>query len=167
MTETAPTFTRERPNPLLKLGLKLPSKLYWGPLATFMSSRCVMLLTTTGRKSGLPRTGAISFHPMEDGYFGLSGFGVESQWYQNVLANPKVTLQIGKETIEANATVVEDPERRRELIMHIKERSAGCGPPAFIRPVLSGLRLFDYDGDVQMAVDNAETFPVVEFRPEG
>ncbi|WP_245672119.1 nitroreductase/quinone reductase family protein [Nocardia anaemiae] len=35
-------------------------------------------------------------------------------WYHNLLANPKVTLEIGTETIEATATpITEGPERDR------------------------------------------------------
>src|SRR5688500_599396 len=112
MTESAPTFTRERPNTLLRLAFKIPPKIYWGPLASFMSSRCVMKLTTTGRTSGKPRTISISYHPLNGGYFGLSGFGVESQWYKNIQVNPEVTIQVGRETMQATARVVEDPERR-------------------------------------------------------
>lgn len=166
MSESAPTFTRERPNALLKLGFKIPPKIYWGPLATFMASRCVMKLTTTGRKSGLPRTIGLSYHPLNGGYFGLSGFGIESQWYKNVQANPEVTIQVGRETMQATARVVEDPERRRHLILQIRDRSSSCGPPTFLRPLLRLTRMFDYDADVQMAVENAEQMAVVEFLPK-
>ena len=164
MAETAPTFTRERPNPLLKLGFVIPPKIYYGPIASFLSSRCVMKLTTTGRTSGKPRMISISYHPLNGGYFGLSGFGIESNWYKNIKANPEVTIQVGRKTMQATARIVEDPERRRYLIMKIRDRSSGCGPPTFIRPLLRLTRIFDYDAEVQMAVDRAEEMPVVEFE---
>jgi deazaflavin-dependent oxidoreductase (nitroreductase family) len=166
MSETAPTFTRERPNALLRFVFKIPPKVYWGPIASFLASRCVMRLTTTGRKSGLQRTIGISFMPVGDGYVVFSGFGIESQWYQNVLANPKVTIEVGRKRMEAMASVVQDPERRRHLMLQMRDRSSSCGPPTFIRPLLRLTGAFDYDAEIQLAVDHAEEMPVVEFVPK-
>jgi deazaflavin-dependent oxidoreductase (nitroreductase family) len=165
MSETAPTFTRERPNPLLKFAFKIPPKIYWGPIAEFMRSRCVLRITTTGRKSGLPRTISLSFMPVDDRYIIWSGFGIESQWYQNVLANPEVTIKVGRKEMKATAAVVMDPERRRHLMLRMRDRSDSCGPPTFTRPLLRLSQAFDYDADVQMAVDNAEEMAVVELTP--
>jgi hypothetical protein len=61
---------------------------------------------------------------------------------------------------------VRDPERRRYLIMKIRDRSSTCGPPTFLRPLLRLTRTFDYDAEIQMAVDHAEEMPVVEFLPK-
>jgi deazaflavin-dependent oxidoreductase (nitroreductase family) len=40
-------------------------------------------------------------------------------WYHNLVANPQVTAEIGGETFEATATVVDEPERRRLYDNHI------------------------------------------------
>ncbi|MBX3069468.1 MAG: nitroreductase family deazaflavin-dependent oxidoreductase [Thermomicrobiales bacterium] len=160
-----PTFERDRPNRLLRLAFKLPPKIYAGPIARGLASRCVMKLTTTGRRSGLPRTICISFMPHEDGYVIFSGFGVGSNWYQNLLADPHVDIRVGSTAMKATGSVVEDPEERKALMLEMQERSKACGPPPFIRPVLRFFRAFDYDAEIQMAVDEAEALPVVQLRP--
>jgi deazaflavin-dependent oxidoreductase (nitroreductase family) len=124
-----------------------------------------MKLTTTGRRSGLPRTICISFMPHDDGYVIFSGFGVGSNWYQNLLTNPQAEIRVGSRTMNASASVVENPEERKALMLEMQERSNGCGPPQFVRPVLRFFRAFDYDAEIQMAVDEAEALPVVQLRP--
>lgn len=165
MTETDPTFRRQRPNPLLRLFFKLPPLVYRGPTATFLASRCVLRLTTTGRTSGQPRTVCVSFMPRDDGYIIFSGFGVQSNWYRNIRRNPDVTIRIGRQTMRARAAVVADPARRTELMRRMQGRSSGCGPPTWMRPLLRLTRAFDYDAELQLAVDQAEALPVVELTP--
>ena len=63
------------------------------------------------------------------------------------------------------ARVVEDPERRRQLMLQMKARSSGCGPPGPMRPLLKLTRIFDYQGEIDMAVAAGGTFPVVEIFP--
>jgi deazaflavin-dependent oxidoreductase (nitroreductase family) len=165
VASSEPTFVRERPNAFLKLFFKVPPLLYRGPMAVGLSKRCILRLTTTGRKSGLPRTICISFAPSDDRYVVFSGFGIRSQWYQNVRANPEVTVQIGRRQFAATAEPVTDPARRRELMLMMRDRSANCGPPTWLRPLLRLTRTFDYDGEIRLAVEQAETLPVVELIP--
>lgn len=165
MSDNDPTFRRPRPNPLLRLVFKLPPLVYHGPVAAFFASRCVLRLTTTGRKSGQPRTICVSFMPLDGGYIIFSGFGVQSNWYRNIRANPEVTVQIGRQTMRATAQVVADPARRKALMLRMQQRSSGCGPPTWIRPLLRLTRAFDYDAEIQLAVDQAEAMPVVELMP--
>ena len=164
---TEPTFVRERPNPLLRFTLKLPVYLYRGPIAELMRSRCVLQLTTIGRKSGLPRKTCVSFMPLEDRIIVFSGLrGVKSNWYQNILANPRVTVKVGRRTFQGTAREVGDPARRRELIVRHRDRSHSCGPPTWIRPLLGRTKIFDYDNELRIAVENAESLPVVEIIPD-
>ena len=165
MASSEPTFVRERPNAFLKLFFKLPPLLYRGPFAVGLSKRCILRLTTTGRTSGLPRTICISFAPLDDHYVVFSGFGIRSQWYQNVRANPDVTIQIGRRRLAATAVPVADPARRRDLMLMMRDRSATCGPPRWMRPLLRLTRAFDYDGEIRLAVEQAEALPVVELFP--
>jgi deazaflavin-dependent oxidoreductase (nitroreductase family) len=165
MSETDPTFVRQRPNPLLRFTFRLPPLVYHGPIAAFLASRCVLRLTTTGRKSGLPRTVCVSFMPLDDHLIIFSGFGIQSNWYRNIRANPEATVQIGRQTMRARAAVVADPARRKELMLRMQQRSRRCGPPTWIRPLLRVTRAFDYDAEIQLAVDQAAALPVVELTP--
>lgn len=166
MSESTPSFDRGKPEGLLKVAFKSPVPLYVGPIAKLMASRCLLKLTTKGRKSGQPRTVMISFMPLDGGYIVFSGWGIKSNWYQNVLANPDVTLNVGGKTMHATALLVEDGARRKELMQMHRERSRRCGPPVFIRPVLKALRLFDYDGDIELAASQGEALPVVQITPK-
>jgi len=160
-----PSFVRRRASPLLRVLLKVPVLLYRGPLADLLRSRCVMLLTTTGRRSGQARTGPVSFMPVDNRFVVFSGWGVTSNWYRNLQADPEVTITVGRRRMRALARVVEDPERRRGLMLRMQARSGGCGPPKPIRPVLKLLRVFDYQGEIDMAVAAGASLPVVEITP--
>jgi len=146
--------------------LKVPALVYRGPLADLMRSRCILVLTTRGRKSGQPRTGAVSFMPLEDHFVVFSGRGIGSNWFQNIRANPEVSVRVGRKQMRATARVVEEPERRRALMLQMQARSSGCGPPRPMRAVLKLTHVFDYQGEIDMAVAAGGTFPVVEIFPD-
>ncbi len=72
----------------------------------FLQDTDVCLLTTTGRKSGKPRTTPLIY--LEDGedviiVASKGGFSDHPQWYLNLRANPSARLQRGSETIEMRA----------------------------------------------------------------
>lgn len=69
----------------------------------------LVLLTTTGRRSGLPVTTPLMFH--RDGNRVLvvaSNVGAprHPDWYRNLEAEPRVTIEIGAVTLDAVATVL-------------------------------------------------------------
>jgi len=70
--------------------------------------------TTTGAKSGEPRTVAVFGIPHPDG-LGLiaSNFGGEKHpaWYYNLKANPQATVSAGRDTWRATARLATDSER--------------------------------------------------------
>jgi deazaflavin-dependent oxidoreductase (nitroreductase family) len=165
MLSTDPSFTRAPSGRLQRFLLKAPTLAYRGPLAEVLKSRCVMLLTTRGRKSGKPRTGAVSFMPLDGHYVVFSGWGITSNWYRNVRANPNVVCTVGTRRFAASAWLVDDPERRRELMLRMQARSRNCGPPRPIRPLLKATHLFDYEGEITMAVAAGGELPVVEIFP--
>ncbi|MCC6313146.1 MAG: nitroreductase family deazaflavin-dependent oxidoreductase [Thermomicrobiales bacterium] len=165
-TANRPTFDRGRPDFLRRLFFKAPVVLYHGLLADLMRGRCVMLLTTTGRRSGLSRTTGVSFMPLGDNYIVFSGWGVRSDWYRNLLANPVATIQVGRKTLRVRAVPVDDPERRSELMRKMKARSGRCGPPRPARPLLRLTGAFDYEGDLDLAMKQGGALPVIELVPE-
>jgi len=162
-----PSFRRRRASPLLRLMLRVPRYLYIGPLAELMRSRCILLLTTRGRRTGLPRTTAVSFMPLLDGHLVVfSGWGVTSAWYANVGAEPRVRVKVGRREMSGTAKVVEEPARRVELMRQMAARSGGCGPPKPTRPLLKLTRVFDYEGEIAMALRAGSSLPVVEITPD-
>ncbi len=82
----------------------------------------LLLLTTTGAKSGKPHTAPLAF--LTDGGDGVhtgrlivaaSVLGADHHpaWYHNLLAHPTVTVELGSETFEAIATVISGEEREQ------------------------------------------------------
>lgn len=163
----SPHFRRERPGRLMRFLFKLPVYLYWGPLARLMAWRCVLRVTTIGRKSGKLRKTCISFMPLDGNYVVFAGWGVIADWYRNMRANPQVRINVGSRSFMAHAHPVASPEQREALMRRMSERSGTCGPPTFIRPLLGVTQVFDYDNEIRMAVDHARDLPVIELVPLG
>jgi deazaflavin-dependent oxidoreductase (nitroreductase family) len=78
--------------------------------------RVVLLLTTTGRKTGLPRTTPLQFEEVEGKIYVASARGAEADWFKNILANPQVHVQFDEQEYEATAEPVTDPSRIADFI---------------------------------------------------
>lgn len=81
----------------------------------FEGSR-LLLLTTTGAKSGQQRTNPLMYNTDGDRilvYGSKAGAPSHPDWYHNLLANPQVTVELGTETFKANASVITGEERDR------------------------------------------------------
>jgi deazaflavin-dependent oxidoreductase (nitroreductase family) len=77
----------------------------------------VLLLTTTGRKSGQPRTNPLLYTDAGDNaYMVIASKGGADQhplWYLNLQANPLAEVTIGRETRQVRARDTEGDERER------------------------------------------------------
>jgi len=105
----------------MNLGMKLFVKAHvflyrssGGRVATTMGGRKLILLTTTGRKTGQPRT--VPVVPLIDGddlfvMASMAGAPENPAWFGNLQANPSVEVQLGPERYPARATVVEGAAR--------------------------------------------------------
>jgi deazaflavin-dependent oxidoreductase (nitroreductase family) len=76
----------------------------------------IVLLTTTGARTGQRRTTPMMFH--RDGGRLLvvaSNVGAPKHpdWYRNLVADPRVTVEVGDETYPAVAATLEGAERAR------------------------------------------------------
>ena len=160
-----PTFDRGRPDRLRRAMFKGPVRFYRGPLATLLGNQCILLVTTTGRKSGKPRTVGLGYMREGDSYFVVAGWGIRSDWYQNVLANPAVTVQVGSRHFAARAVSVADQERRKALTLRMETDPDHCVPPKPARAILRATGVFDYDAEMRLAVQQAGEIPIVELVP--
>jgi deazaflavin-dependent oxidoreductase (nitroreductase family) len=76
----------------------------------------LLILHTTGAKSGKERVNPLMYLPDGDRSFVFASKGgapTHPDWYYNVVANPTVTVEIGTETFDATARVLEGDERDR------------------------------------------------------
>ncbi len=76
----------------------------------------LLLLTTTGAKSGQPRTRPLVY--LSEGgriyvFAGNRGAPTNPAWYHNLVAHPDVTVELGPEKFEARAIVVDSAEGER------------------------------------------------------
>jgi len=84
----------------------------------------LLLLTTTGAKSGEPRVSPMMYLDAADAgeegasdrvfvFASKAGMPTNPAWYHNLKANPKVTVERGADTYEATATEVTGADRDR------------------------------------------------------
>jgi deazaflavin-dependent oxidoreductase (nitroreductase family) len=76
----------------------------------------VLLLTTTGRKSGEPRTSPLIYAEDGDRYVIVASKGgapTHPGWYENLVKHPEVELQVKDEVFRARARTATGEERAR------------------------------------------------------
>lgn len=88
-----------------------------GQISAFGESP-VLLLTTTGAKSGKPRTSPLMYMADESDpnrvYVFASAAGADTNpaWFQNLVAHPQdIEVEIGEEALAAEAEVITEPLR--------------------------------------------------------
>lgn len=78
--------------------------------------RPMVLLTTTGAKSGEQRTTPVMYLAEGDAIYvfaSMAGAPTSPAWYHNMVANPRITAEVGTDKYEAVATVLDRAERDR------------------------------------------------------
>ncbi len=86
----------------------------------------VLLLSTTGRRSGQPRTTALLYaHAGDVLYLVGSNFGGERHpaWTANLLAHPEAVITIAGERIPVRAEILHDAERKAEVYARFEQIS--------------------------------------------
>ncbi|GAA4148039.1 nitroreductase/quinone reductase family protein [Actinomadura keratinilytica] len=76
----------------------------------------LLLLTTTGARTGAPHTTPVAYLPDGDRLLVIASAGGAPRhpdWFHNLVADPRVTVEDGVFTYDAKATVLEGDERDR------------------------------------------------------
>ena len=90
-----------------------------GPLI----GRYLMLITHTGRKSGQPRRTLVEYHEWQGRKYAPCAFGPRAQWYKNIAADPRVTIQTAAGAAPMLARRVTDPAELTGAVRHIQQRN--------------------------------------------
>lgn len=95
-----------------------------GRIGGTMLGAPVLLLTTTGRRSGRPWTTPLIYQPDGDRFVIVASNGGADRnpgWWRNLRSQPDVTVQIGREVHPVKATTVTGTERDRlwELMVQV------------------------------------------------
>ncbi len=80
------------------------------------AGRPMMLLTTTGAKSGQERITPLNYSADSTRIVVIASRGgapTHPDWYHNLVANPEVTVEVGTERYRARARTAREPERTR------------------------------------------------------
>jgi deazaflavin-dependent oxidoreductase (nitroreductase family) len=88
----------------------------------FLLARQVLVLTTTGRITGKMRQTPLWYVRQRDVIYCFSGWGSSSQWWRNLIANPRVLLQIGRERWETQGVVLPDLQERERVLGMFMEK---------------------------------------------
>jgi len=84
--------------------------------------RDALVLTTVGKRSGLPRTNPVAFTRDGDRFIISAtndGADTHPAWYGNLLANPRVTVEVDRRRLAGVARIVKGPERVRLWQRHV------------------------------------------------
>lgn len=87
-----------------------------GKVGGYFEGKTLLLLHTKGARSGQERINPVAC--IRDGerlvvIASKGGAPTHPDWYYNVVTNPLVTVEVGTEKFQAQATVAEEPERTR------------------------------------------------------
>jgi deazaflavin-dependent oxidoreductase (nitroreductase family) len=85
-----------------------------GRVGSRMASMKVLLLETTGHKSGQPRTVGLSHLDVDGRYFVMASYAGEDRdpaWAKNLRAHPRATVTMGGRSTPVVAHVLEGAER--------------------------------------------------------
>lgn len=132
----------------------------------------MIVVTTWGRKSHAPRHTMVSFTPLDSKIYIGAGWGLQCDWYKNLLADPHVTLQVwsqrvtgikGEAVLPALARRVTDEEEFRRVTRRLFE----TGGDSHFRPYLASLGVeYDHEDMVskrdrfhEVALDIQSTLP--------
>jgi deazaflavin-dependent oxidoreductase (nitroreductase family) len=89
----------------------------------WQGTRC-LILTTTGRRSGEPRDAPLIYGQHGDDYLVVASKGGAPEhpgWYENLVADPNVTVQVGPDVFPAVARTASDEEREEVWPIMTKE----------------------------------------------
>ena len=122
-----------------------------------------LLLNHVGRKSGTTRQAVlevVDHDPGSGAYYVASGFGFKSDWFQNLLKTPEVTIQVGSKEIEARAVTL-SPEESGQALVDYAHRNPNAAK-SLMR--VCGYRVDGSDEDYFIL--GRDHIPLVELKPK-
>lgn len=119
----------------------------------------ILILTTTGRKSGLPRQTPLQYELIDDVYYSGSMRGDKADWYRNIIANPQVQVKVGDKTFPALAEGISSTDEVLAFLTYRLQRS-----PRMISAIMRADGLQDATDDAALR-SYAKDVTVVALRP--
>ncbi len=117
----------------------------------------ILLLRVRGRRSGVMRDSPLSYLVADGSVWVMAGFGSRTQWYRNVLAEPRVQVVLPGRAMSCVAEVVDDSDVRRDIISRLVRAT---GLPGY----LSGVDPFRAPVEAMLAA--TAWVPLIRLRPD-
>ena len=92
--------------PIYRLGL--------GPLLSNPLTGSILVLRTTGRKTGLVREAPLGYAIVDGRIVVVAGYGRDCHWFRNALAHPQVEITLPGAVLAGHAEEITDPEQQRQ-----------------------------------------------------
>ena len=149
-----------RPKGFMRFLARLPILMYRVGLGRLMGSR-FLVLTHTGRVSGLPRQVALEIVRHDgpsDTYFVASGWGEEADWYRNLLKTPQVVVQAGRRRLESVAERLPPEDAEHEILRYAQSY------PLAIKS-LAKMMGYPLDGTEEGHRALGRLLPIIALRP--
>ena len=86
-----------------------------GRVASF-AHQPLLLLHHRGARTGIERVNPLAYQELDDGYavFASKGGGPSNpDWYHNLIAHPRATVEVGEERVQVKGRVAKGDERKR------------------------------------------------------
>ena len=118
------------------------------PTSGYFQGRPVMVLTTTGSRTGQPREAVVSFSRDGDDYIVVgskSGEPDDPAWFKNLIANPTVTVEAEGRKFQAKAAVAEGADRDALWDGHVAEHPQFADYPSKTTRIIPIARLTPLD----------------------
>ncbi len=105
--------------PAFRLGL--------GHLICNPFSGYIMVIKTTGRKTGKTRYTPLNYAIWQGCVYCMAGFGETSDWYRNLSSSPRVELILPGGALSGTACLVSDPQVRLKVSRQILKNGGFAG----------------------------------------
>ena len=142
---------------LSKRLMRSPMLLYqlgWDPLLNWLP---LLILTTKGRKTELPRYAVVEYRRHGSKYYIVSGWGATTDWHRNIQQDPRVTIQHGPHIYDALAQPVENPAEALRAV-YLFTRNSWLYQSFFARMTST------HAADLSALADVAEEFTVLRLE---
>jgi deazaflavin-dependent oxidoreductase (nitroreductase family) len=78
--------------------------------------KIILLLTTTGRKSGQPRVTPLQYEEIDGEYYLGAARGLKADWVRNIQSNPVVDVRVGSKKVHGQAEIVTEPAKIADFL---------------------------------------------------
>jgi deazaflavin-dependent oxidoreductase (nitroreductase family) len=90
----------------------------------FVIGKLIMVITTTGHKSKLPRHNMAEYYSLSGKKYTVCAYGEKAAWYKNIQADPRVTVQTAEGIESMRAVRVTDDRELLETIELFRQRNS-------------------------------------------